>query len=215
MTVRQRLLHVWRILQETKPFWLFLMGLVVPLGFSALFFGWRNALGPSSVFWQILGLSTIAIEMSQTRRRFNKPGAIERARAWFSRAYRALFQPQSIAEGVFEAAGRAATRGRISMAELSVPDAPMTSDERIERLEERLEDLRRTVDAVNDRFSQSLQEVQHAISTERRERIDSDRQLHGELENIALGDQDGQLVGLLWMGCGLAGSLLWTGIMTP
>jgi hypothetical protein len=186
-------------MREASLLWLTLVTLLAAFSFPALLGMAEWQVRVSGLFLQLLGLSTVAWGLRETRRLFERPSVVTLFFSWlarFPRWRRSIVVIAGTATGL-SIAGSARLRAWTPMN----PDAPV---------DEQLRALRNNVDRLDQRLTNAESDVdkhrshlQDAVRAEQEARSQGDKDLRARLEAAQTGGLHISLMGLVWLLFGL------------
>ena len=203
LTIRWQTLRA--VLRDAWPVGLFVVGLIIACAVGNLLSKTRHdAVLYTGIGLQMLGLAMTAIGLILDRRIFDGPSFPAAMLNWFRRLAGAFTGPKTISVGgSLTSAWNIA--GKLRVARELGPGA--TLDQRVSILEENLNLLRDELDTELQGVRRELGSVKVSIEHESQERRAADEKTGRKIEELAIGGQHLEWVGLLWLFFGfLAGT---------
>jgi hypothetical protein len=208
VTLMSRARTLRSLLAEAWPTWLALGGLAGALVVGGLTRPADEArVRTTGMLLQLLGVGTVAVGLSQTRRLFGRASAVQRVGSWLSRLWSVVAPSRSATvHAVAAAAGAVALTGSARARVGAGPDTPL--DRRVAILEENHNLLQQRVDQQEIETGKRVQAVRTEIQAERRAREAEHRLTAGKLEELAVGGLHLESVGVLWLLLGVIATSL-------
>lgn len=202
LTIRWRTLVV--ALKDAWPTWLALGGIALPVTVGWVFSqDVSAAVRYAGTALQVLGLATVTIGLSETRRLFGRPSLPRKIWRWFRQLAAAFATPKPITLQVSDAVSVAMT-GDARVVRGAGPGASL--EDRVSVLEENLSRLRDELDVKKQEFRQEIQTVREHIERETQERRAENQQAARRIEEMAVGGLHLEIVGLSWLVLGVVGT---------
>ena len=180
----------WRV-------WVCLLSLVVilwPLDFLST--NIENKIRFAGLIFQLMGISTVAIGIRNTRKLFGKPGYPELAKGFMQRFIN-IFKRKSVTLSVEPLTGIVTMSGGLVSA--VVKNANPSLEERISALEEKLEIAEKSISDTQNKLKEEVRRLEEAGRSEQTERQRSDRELQRKLEDFSVGGLHLESMGLFWL----------------
>jgi hypothetical protein len=152
---------------------------------------------------ELLGLMTVVVGLSETRRLFGRAPLSARVMDRFRRLVGSFKRAEPI-DLEASAGGMANAGGELSLIHSAGPDSSL--ERRLSILEEEVNRLRKEFGTKVDKLRQELIRVEATIDRERQERHDEDLKTAKKLEELAVGGFHLETVGLWWLVLGLVGA---------
>jgi len=191
----------WRILVEAMknawPTWLAIGGIALSVAAGWVFSPDVSAtVRYAGTSLQVLGLATVAIGLSETRRLFGRPSLPRKISGWFRRLAAAFTIPKpqtlQVSNGVI-----ASVTGKGRMVRGLGQGASL--EDRVSLLEEDLNQLRDELDVEKQEIRQKIKTVREHLERETQERRVENQQAARRIEELAVGGIHLEIVGLLWL----------------
>lgn len=190
---------VWNWLQEASVFWLLVFvavgALVVAFGAEAT----EVRVRVTGWVLELLGLSTVAWGIRETRQMFGRPDVLALASAWLAR-----YPKYPRYTGITGTIGTAEERDTAhAIGHVSKARAAPTLEERVAALEVNLRATTNQVHHTQRDLSLEVHNRQAALNQERQTREQQDQELKHKLEAAETGGLHVSAVGLVWLALGL------------
>jgi len=204
VTLAWRVRMLRALFVDAWPLWLGVGGFLgAALAAVLLRSGGEAQVRTAGMLLQVIGLATVAVGLSKTRRLFKRPSVAARVGMWFGRLW-SVFAPSKSTtvhlQGVAATAAAGTARVRVGAA----PDAPL--DRRVAVLEQNYELLQRQVDQQEAETNQRLRALRSEVQAESSARQAEDRLTTGKLEELAVGGLHLEGVGVGWLWLGVIGT---------
>ena len=183
---------------------------------SALSVGWCASssnevrLRIAGMILQLLGLATVAVGLSQLRRRFKRPSVLEKIVAWLRRVGAVFARPKSVTVHAGTVLSGVTLAGAGRVRQTLAPDAP--HERRLSLLEDNLELLQKQVDDGLEQLHGRIQQLGTQIDRDAHERRREKEQAEQLVAEVAVGGLHLEVVGLLWLALGVIGTSMPTEI---
>ena len=190
----------WLVVRPWRV-WFSLFLVIAALALAAAISGnWEQRFRLTGWLLQLVGLTTVAVGLRETRKLFRRPSLLDLARAWIHgfpslspRSYVLNAEP-----GSFKITGYAPTIF------VSARPEDLTVEQRIARLEQALTEVKNQMDEVSAKLQREQQVRTEAIHSERRARETSDNTLANQLEEAMAGGLHLEAMGLFWIIVGVS-----------
>lgn len=149
---------------------------------------------------QFLGLTTVAIGLSETRRLFGRPSLPHKILFFFRQVASGFATPKPMTLQVHDLTCTP-TIENVQLVRAASPEDSL--EERVSILEENLNRLREELTVKKQEFQQGIQTVKVQIEREAQERRTENQQVTQKIEEVAVGGLHLETVGLLWLVLGV------------
>jgi len=191
---------VWNWLNEARVFWFLVLvavgALIVAFGAEAT----EARVRVTGWVLQLLGLSTVAWGIRETRQMFRRPDVLALASAWLARYPK--YPKYTGITGTIGTAEERDTAHAIGHVSTKARAAP-TLEDRVAALEDKLRSTTSQVQHTQRDLSLEVHNRQAALNQERQTREQQDQELERKLEVAETGGLHVSAVGLVWLALGL------------
>lgn len=189
--------------KKAWPTWLAISGIALSGGVGYLFSQSEEsaiAVRFAGTMLQVLGIATVAIGLSETRRLFGRPSLPRKFLDFFRQLASAFVTPKpmtlQVPNGTIIVTGEIAQMFRI-------PGPEDSLEERVSILEVNLSHLRNELAVRKQEIQQGIQTVKGQIERETQERCTEDQRITKKIEEMAVGGLHLETVGLFWLVLGV------------
>lgn len=147
---------------------------------------------------QLLGITSAAIGIRDTRRMFGKPSFLAQVRAWFN----AIPIPWRRAAIISTSgSGTSSVSSKFMVQGWHGPGD--TFESRLSAAEKNLQSLRNLMNRVKSEFDENVRDLSQRIRNESDTREEDDRQLHLKIEAASTDGLHLAAAGVVWLACGV------------
>lgn len=194
-----------RLLKDAWPAWITMAGIT-----GSIILGRVSSPDLSAVaryagtLLQLLGLATVAIGLGKTLKLFGRPSLLTMISGWFRRWASVFSSPKTTVLQAVSPAAQAIVSSNLRVIQHPGPGAPL--EERVSFLEEELTRLNEDMNANRQRLQRNIHAVREDLERQIREHRTGIQQLDHRTEEIGVGGLHWEVIGLLWLGCGVIGT---------
>lgn len=205
MSLTSRLKSLLDTLIDAWPVWLWLGGLVVSILAGAYLASTAEAMfRTAGMVLQLMGLATVAVGLSQTRRLFGCPSSAAKAMSWVRRLGAVFGRSNAITGQAYVSSGEVRMSGSARVRIGATPDAPM--ERRVEVLEQNYALFQAEFDASVAQAANALQGLRSALGPESSARQAEANATAAKLEEMAVGGLHLESIGVIWLAIGVIGT---------
>lgn len=190
----------WLFLEPGRV-WATMIGIALPfVVFCLIFSDWEHRVRWTGLALQLLGIATVAIGLSETRKLFGRPSLLDAGREWFKRRPKIRQDVRVPITGVMATA----EAGDFLSANGTVHPAPNTPlEERVQRLEGKVNELSRKASENEMALEEEKRSRATALADERYARGAGDEKVKRQLEEACVGGLYLETMGLVWLVVGV------------
>jgi hypothetical protein len=189
-----------RWLAEPIRFWVFVLCTAVVATIAwVLADSWEQGFRFAGLFYQWLGIGTVAYGLHQTRKIFQRPTILALVGEWLSQ-----FPPWKKDTRIVVGTGHLKLSGGTVRARGQINPAPGTPlEDRVRFLEDEVGRLRDASDALGERIVEEVKRLDSAVESERKTREADDQQIRRLLEEALAGGLRIEWMGAFWLFVGV------------